>query len=124
MPGQGRPWHTWSMARYSPEQRSRNQTTLLAASGAALLLLLLGAAAGILPYSGLPYGFVTVAVVGSISWWLFASKHAGDVNDTWVEWSWKDKDGQPFLPQQMSDPLSVNDDPDLDGSQRNRQPRP
>jgi len=112
------------MAKYSPEQRSRNQTTVLGVSSAALVLMLLGAVAGVLPFSGVPYGFIAVAVIGGISWWLFASKHAGDVSDTWVEWNLKEKSADPLLQQHVADPLSINDDPDQGGSQRNRQPRP
>jgi len=79
----------WRMARYSPEQRGRHQITILSGSAAVLVLVALAAIAGLIPFSGVLYAMVCVAIFGGLCWWLFASRKAGDITDTWVESKWK-----------------------------------
>jgi len=73
------------MAPYTPRRRQKNQIEILGISALVLVGALLSYLAGWIQLGGLSGTAGLVLSVGSVLWWLFGSKTAGDTTNTWVE---------------------------------------
>lgn len=72
------------MARYTEEQRQRNQRTITFAVVFGLLVVALLALLSGNTRSALGVA-VLVLATGAVAWWLFAAKNAGTIDGEWVD---------------------------------------
>lgn len=87
------------MATYSKEELDRNRKSVAKVTLAAMVGVLFGFVGSGFSLATLFGGTVAVAVFVALLWWLFASKRASNLDDTWLDgWNGRGKEIERFVP--------------------------